>query len=65
MINRVADASLAAAANAAPTHKGTGLGLSNVCQRLEAHYGSDADCRFGPIPGGYKVSIAIPVEDDD
>lgn len=49
----------------AQTHKGTGLGLSNVCQRLEAHYGSDADCRFGPIPGGYQVSIAIPADDDD
>ena len=24
-----------------------------------------ADCRFGPIPGGYQVSLAIPMEDDD
>ena len=49
----------------APTHEGTGLGLSNVSQRLQAHFGSKADCRFGPIPGGYEVSIAMPVEDDD
>jgi len=49
----------------APTHEGTGLGLSNVCQRLEAHFGNKADCRFGPIAGGYEVSIAMPVEDDD
>ncbi len=49
----------------APTHEGTGLGLSNVCQRLEAHFGNKADCRFGPIPGGYEVSIAMPVEEDD
>ena len=49
----------------APTHEGTGLGLSNVSQRLEAHFGSRADCRFGPVPGGYEVSIAMPVEDDD
>jgi len=49
----------------APTHEGTGLGLSNVSQRLEAHFGNKADCRFGPIAGGYEVSIAMPVEDDD
>jgi LytS/YehU family sensor histidine kinase len=49
----------------APTHEGTGLGLANVCQRIEAHFGSRADCRFGPIPGGYEVSLAMPVEEDD
>ncbi|MEO6114141.1 MAG: histidine kinase [Sphingomicrobium sp.] len=48
-----------------PTHEGTGLGLANVSQRLAAHYGSRADCRFGPVPGGYMVSLALPVEDDD
>ncbi|WP_051504414.1 sensor histidine kinase [Sphingomonas jaspsi] len=48
-----------------PTHEGTGTGLSNVCQRLAAHFGADADCRFGPIPGGYTVSLALPVSDDD
>jgi LytS/YehU family sensor histidine kinase len=50
---------------AAPTHVGTGLGLSNVSERLHAHFGSRADVRFGPIPGGYQVSIAMPVDDDD
>ena len=49
----------------APTHEGTGLGLTNVCQRLAAHFGSRADCRFGPIPGGYQVSLAMPVDDHD
>lgn len=49
----------------APTHEGTGLGLSNVCQRLEAHFGVRADCRFGPIAGGYLVSLALPLEEDD
>ena len=44
---------------------GTGLGLSNVCQRLEAHFGKRADCRFGPIEGGYEVSLAMPLEEDD
>jgi len=48
-----------------PTHEGTGLGLANVRQRLEAHFGSRADVRFGPIPGGYEVSLAMPVDDDD
>ena len=50
---------------AAPTHEGTGLGLANVCQRLEAHFGDRADCRYGPIPGGYRVSLAIPLDSDD
>ena len=50
---------------AAQTHQGIGLGLANVCQRLQAHFGSRADCRFGPIAGGYEVSLAMPVEDDD
>lgn len=49
----------------APTHEGTGLGLSNVSERLQAHFGNRADVRFGPIPGGYQVSIAMPVDDDD
>jgi hypothetical protein len=50
---------------AAPAHQGTGLGLSNVTERIRAHFGNRADCRFGPIPGGYEVSIAMPVDDDD
>ncbi len=62
--NRIAGATRDRA-RAAPTHEGTGLGLSNVCQRLEAHFGKQADCRFGPIPGGYEVSLALPVGDDD
>ena len=49
----------------AATHEGTGVGLSNVCQRLEARFGSRAYCRFGPMTGGgYKVSITVPVELD-
>ena len=47
----------------AATHEGTGLGLSNVCQRLEARWGTKASCRFGPMTaGGYKVSLTMPVE---
>jgi len=48
-----------------PTHEGTGLGLANVSQRLQAHFGSRADVRFGPVPCGYEVSLAMPVDDDD
>ena len=39
---------------------GTGTGLNNVCQRLATHFNGDADCRFGPVEGGYRVSLAIP-----
>jgi hypothetical protein len=47
----------------AATHEGTGLGLANVCQRLEARWGTRANCRYGPMSGGgYKVSLAMPVE---
>jgi len=47
----------------AATHEGTGLGLVNVCQRLEARWGSRASCRYGPMAaGGYKVSLTMPVE---
>src|SRR5205085_2330260 len=45
----------------AATHEGTGLGLANVCQRLEARFGSRANCRYGPMTdGGYKVSLTMP-----
>ncbi len=64
VINRLAETGPTIPA-AVPAHEGTGLGLANVCQRLEAHYGDRADCRFGPIPGGYQVSIALPAEDQD
>jgi hypothetical protein len=47
----------------AATHEGTGLGLANVCQRLDARWGSRASCRFGQMSGGgYKVSLTMPVE---
>jgi len=50
---------------AAATHEGTGLGLANVCQRLDARFGSKASCRFGAMTGGgFKVSITMPVETD-
>jgi two-component system, LytTR family, sensor kinase len=48
---------------AATTHEGTGLGLTNVCQRLDARFGSRSTCRFGAMAGGgFKVSLTMPVE---
>jgi len=64
VINRLAAAGPTIPA-AAATHEGIGMGLANVCQRLEAHYGDRADCRFGPIAGGYQVSLAVPIDRDD
>jgi LytS/YehU family sensor histidine kinase len=47
----------------AATHEGTGVGLSNVCQRLDARFGSRASCRYGPVhSGGFKVSLTMPVD---
>lgn len=47
----------------AATHEGTGVGLANVCQRLEARFGSSAQCRFGPTDdAGYKVTLVMPVQ---
>ncbi len=64
VINRLAEAGPTVPA-ARAAHEGTGVGLSNVCDRLQAHYGERADCRFGPIAGGYQVSIALPIDDED
>ena len=47
----------------AATHEGTGVGLANVCQRLDARFGSRASCRYGPMTeGGFKVSLTMPAE---
>jgi LytS/YehU family sensor histidine kinase len=45
---------------------GTGVGLTNVCERLAARFGAAAECDHGPLPGGgYRVTIAMPLETDD
>ena len=62
VINRTVDGKKA---KSRPTHEGTGLGLANVSQRLQAHFARKADVRFGPIPGGYEVSLAMPAGEDD
>jgi two-component system, LytTR family, sensor kinase len=45
---------------------GTGVGLTNVCQRLEARFGSAAKCQFGPTAdGGYRVLMTLPLDRSD
>jgi len=45
---------------------GTGVGLANVCQRLEARFGSAASCEFGPTAdGGYRVLMTLPLDRAD
>ncbi len=41
--------------------EGTGVGLANVCQRLEARFGDQATCDFGPLEdGGFEVRLTLP-----
>ena len=41
----------------------TGVGLTNVCQRLNARFGAQAKCEFGPLPkGGYQVHLTLPLD---
>lgn len=47
---------------AGPAH-GTGVGLANVCDRLAARFGREAECHHEALPnGGYRVTIAMPLE---
>jgi two-component system LytT family sensor kinase len=42
---------------------GTGVGLVNVCERLAARFGAEADCEHGPLPGGgWRVTLSMPLE---
>ena len=41
----------------------TGVGLANVCERLQARFGAQAKCEFGPLPkGGYQVHLTLPLD---
>ena len=40
---------------------GFGIGLANVRDRLEARFGQDITLDSGPIPGGYKTEMRIPL----
>ena len=40
---------------------GFGIGLANVRDRLEARFGPDIALDSGPVPGGYRTQIRIPL----
>lgn len=40
---------------------GFGIGLANVRDRLEARFGSDVALESGPVPGGYRTEIRVPL----
>ena len=40
---------------------GLGIGLANVRDRLEARFGPDIGFASGPVPGGYRTEIRIPL----
>ena len=46
--------------------EGTGVGITNVCQRLQARFGSMAKCAYGPRgDGGYSVLLTLPLDRSD
>jgi len=45
---------------------GTGVGLANVCERLAARFGPAGECEANALPhGGWRVTLAMPLESDD
>lgn len=40
---------------------GFGIGLANVRDRLEARFGPDIVLESGPVPGGYRTEMRIPL----
>jgi signal transduction histidine kinase len=40
---------------------GFGIGLANVRDRLEARFGSDVSLQSGPVEGGYRSEINVPL----
>ncbi|WP_120718122.1 sensor histidine kinase [Tsuneonella amylolytica] len=45
-----------------PHVHGFGIGLANVRDRIEARFGGDATIQSGPVPGGYRTELRLPVE---
>jgi hypothetical protein len=65
-IEIVNTAGTAAPKRSASKPDGTGVGLGNVCQRLEARFGTAAKCEFGPTAdGGYRVLMTLPLDRAD
>ena len=46
---------------ASPATGGTGVGMENVRARLESRFGKDQSLTAGPIPGGFSVTIELPI----
>lgn len=40
---------------------GFGIGLANVRDRIQARFGADAMIESGPVPGGYRTELRLPV----
>jgi hypothetical protein len=40
---------------------GFGIGLANVRDRLEARFGDEASIESGPVPGGYRTELRLPL----
>jgi len=40
---------------------GFGIGLANVRDRLEARFGADVAFSSGPVPGGYRTEMRLPL----
>jgi two-component system, LytTR family, sensor kinase len=45
----------------AGTKNGFGIGVANVRDRLEARFGPDVTLETGPVPGGYRTEMRIPL----
>lgn len=43
---------------------GFGIGLANVRDRLEARFGSDASVVSGPVEGGFRTELRLPIVRD-
>lgn len=41
--------------------RGFGIGLANVRDRLEARFGPDISLESGPVPGGYRTEMRLPL----
>jgi LytS/YehU family sensor histidine kinase len=43
---------------------GFGIGLANVRDRIEARFGNSAAIVSGPVPGGYRTELRLPMVTD-
>lgn len=46
-------------------HKGFGIGLANVRDRLAARFGEEAMIVSGPVDGGYRTELRLPLVHND